>query len=482
MFFARILRFSLLMGTSQIVQTLAGFARNKLIAVIVGPSGVGLMGLFSTFSLNLSTLCGCGIGVAGVRLVTSAPADERPSKYASVRQLGTMLGWLALVATLVAFVPYARITFGSDRYDSLMFIACLAAPCLVMTAVWSALLLAADEGRQVARSQMISSVAGLALGAPLIWFYGEEGIAASFLLAAIALAYATWRAAARYCPSTAHPGGARDMRLLAIVGGTFMAGELFGQLAAWFVRLIIVRAHEADTLAGLADAGYYQAAYAATGILPGFVFAAMGTNFYPLISAAKDEAAACDLTEKQVQAGLLLALPGLIGILTLSKQLVGWLYSPAFAPASGLMAWFVWAIFFNLFGWPVAYWLTARAEPGRVLAVKLCANAAVPLGAFYLMPVYGLRGAAFAYFLGSLTFAILALGLIRLRLGRWLGRSTASWMAGAGLALLLSQWVAESCDHAVIRLVPLVLAAPICGFIYLRLAMREKSVAALPSP
>ena len=93
MFFARILRFSLLMGTSQIVQTLAGFARNKLIAVIVGPSGVGLMGLFSTFSQNLSTLCGCGIGVAGVRLVTSAPPDERPSKYASVRQLGTMLGW-----------------------------------------------------------------------------------------------------------------------------------------------------------------------------------------------------------------------------------------------------------------------------------------------------------------------------------------------------------------------------------------------------
>ena len=65
------------MGASQAVMLLAGFARNKLIAVFIGPSGVGLMGIMSSYNLNVSTLCGVGIGVSAVRLVSSAEAEAR---------------------------------------------------------------------------------------------------------------------------------------------------------------------------------------------------------------------------------------------------------------------------------------------------------------------------------------------------------------------------------------------------------------------
>ncbi|MEY3584035.1 MAG: hypothetical protein RJA48_1118 [Verrucomicrobiota bacterium] len=473
--FARILRSSLLMGASQIVMMLAGFARNKLVAVFIGPSGVGLMGIMSSYNLNVSTLCGVGIGVSGVRLVSSAEAHARGAKLASVRRFGAILGWVALVVMAATFMPVSHLTYQSAHYDQMMFIAGLAIPCVVMTSMWSALLLAVGEFRSVAKNQMIAAVLGLLLGAPLIYCYGEGGMAWSLLLAALGLAFVTWRAAARHCPSSSHPESiSDDIRMMVKVGGAFMVGELFGQIAAYFVRMLILHAH-ADLEGGLAAAGYYHAAFVVTGILPGFVFGAMGTDFFPRVSAAKTEADACDISEKQIKAGLLLALPGLIAILTISKPLIVALYTASFVQAVPLVVWFVWAIFFNLIGWPLAYWMTARAEPSKVLTLKLLGNAVMPLGALLLIPEYGLPGAAGAYFLSSLCFAGLTVWFIRVRVGRWLQGETLRWLGAAILALLASQWVIEISTHFIFRFLPFVLAIVTCGYVYMKQIRNDRA-------
>jgi PST family polysaccharide transporter len=480
--FARILRSSALMGASQVVMMLAGFARNKLIAVFIGPGGVGLMGIMSSYNLNVSTLCGLGIGVSGVRLVSSAEGEARMVKVAAVRRFGSILAWIALVVMVATFIPISRWTYQSPHYDQMMFVAGLAIPCVVMTTMWSALLLAAGEVKSVAKNQIVAAVLGLLLGAPLIYIYGEIGIAWSVLLAALSLAFVTWRAAAQHCPSSLPPESMpEDIRMMAKVGGAFMVGELLGQVAVYFVRMLILRAHGDDLKSGLADAGYYHAALTVTGILPGFVFGAMGADFFPRVSAAKTEEDACDISEKQIKASLLLALPGLIGILTVSKPLVVMLYASAFAPAVPLVPWFVWAIFFNLLGWPLAYWLAARAEPGKVLTLKLLGNAVMPLSALLMIPAYGLPGAAGAYFLSSVCFAGLTVWYVRARVGRWLHGETIRWLCFAALALLASQWVIEIFPHSVLRFFPLILATAACGYVYMRLVQKETATKG-PSP
>ena len=67
MSFARILRTSALMGGAQVVVLLVGFARTKIIALVLGAQGVGLIGIFNAFSGNVSTLAGWGLGTSGVR-------------------------------------------------------------------------------------------------------------------------------------------------------------------------------------------------------------------------------------------------------------------------------------------------------------------------------------------------------------------------------------------------------------------------------
>jgi len=80
--FARILRSSALMGGAQVATLAVAFVRTKIIAQLMGPAGVGLVGVLTAFNGNVSTLAGWGLGASGVRLIASAATEEKATKQA----------------------------------------------------------------------------------------------------------------------------------------------------------------------------------------------------------------------------------------------------------------------------------------------------------------------------------------------------------------------------------------------------------------
>ena len=88
-----------------------------------------------------------------------------------------------------------------------------------------------------------------------------------------------------------------------------MSGLLtFG--AAYLIRIIIV--HEE----GVASAGYFQAAWAIGGMFAGFILQAMGTDFYPRLTAIAQNSEECNrVVNEQAQVSILLAGPGLLATL-----------------------------------------------------------------------------------------------------------------------------------------------------------------------
>ena len=93
------------MGASQVAQLLAAFVRAKLTALVLGPSGVGLVGLLTSFNGNLAALAGWGLGTSGVRAIASADAETKPSRIAAVRRLGVLLGVAGAALVLILAWP-----------------------------------------------------------------------------------------------------------------------------------------------------------------------------------------------------------------------------------------------------------------------------------------------------------------------------------------------------------------------------------------
>jgi len=465
--FARILRSSALMGGAQVVVLAAAFIRAKVIALLLGATGVGLIGIFNAFSGNVSSFAGWGLGTSGVRLIAGADEKDKPAKVAAVRRFGWTLSLLGLAAALIAFWPVAQVTFASGQYATEMAIVALAVPCIIASSMWSAIVQASGRIASLAKVQVVGALAGLLLGLPAIYFWGTKGIALSLFLAAAVPALVLWRTAHAACPPQAivHVDRA-DLRQLAKIGGALMVVGWLAQLSAYLVRLVIVR-H-----AGLEAAGYYQAAYALAGSLPGFVFAAMSADFFPRISAAKDEAEAADIAEKQIQAGLLLALPLLAVLLTMGGLCVRLLYADSFEGALPLLPWMIWGVFFRLLAWPLGYWLLGRGSGRVVIIVELTANLIGTLLPVLLLPVFGLAGSAIAFFANYVIYTVIMVCVARSRSGRWLGGRTLGAFAIAGAVLGLAQFATAGLGSPYWGLVPSALIAAGSAWAYRRALSR----------
>ena len=469
MAFAHILRSSALLGGAQVVTLGAGFLRAKIIAVLVGPAGVGLVGILTTFNGNLSSLTGWGLGTTAVRTISAADEQDRPAKIAAAKKLGNLLTWLGLLAALLLFWPVGQLTFNSADYATEFFLAGLAVPCLVATSVWSSLLQSNGQIKSLAKVQVISAFGGLILGLPFIWLFGLTGIAASILIAAIVPAVATWKAARNYCLPSLAEADAGDIRTLLRLGTAIMAVGFLSQLSTYIVRLVLTRSH------GLESAGYYHAAFVIAGSLPGFVFTAMGTDFFPRVAAVKTEAEAQELCEKQIQAGLLLALPLIAGLLTLGQSCIYLLYARSFEPAIPLLSWMIWGVFFRLLSWPMGFWLIARGSPRAVVIVTASTNASAILFPLVLLPLIGISGAAIGFFISCISSTIIIIVVSHRRSGRWLSMQTLRWFALAAVALGLAQFIVSRLEGPYWGLIPTSIISLFCAWIYYRTLNREKS-------
>lgn len=466
MSFARILRSSALMGAAQVITLAAGFVRTKIVALLIGPSGVGLVGVLTAFNGNLAAFAGWGLGTSGVRTISGASDEEKAGKIAAVRRLGMLLSCLGLIAMAFLFWPIGWVTFKGSDYSAEMFIAGLAIPLTIATSMWSALLQAHGQLRTLAKSQVISALLGLLVGLPLIYLFGTKGVAASILLAAAAPAFFTWRAARLHCPLSATTAAPEDIKSLIQLGGALMVVGLSAQASAYVVRLVIIRQE------GLAAAGYYQAAYAVAGSLPGFVFNAMGADFFPRIAAAKDEAEAQHLTEKQIQAGLLLALPLIAVLLTMGRLCIQLLYANTFDAAIPLLSWMAWGVFLRLIAWPMGYWMLARGSSATVILAEVIGNTILAAMPIVLMPIYGPTGAAIGFFVSYVCYTIIMMILAYRRSGRWLGWQTLACFFGAATILALTQWTAGWVGGLYGGLVPSLAVTASCAWVYY-FAMRQ---------
>jgi PST family polysaccharide transporter len=459
--FARILRSSALMGGAQVVVLAAAFVRAKAIALILGASGVGLIGIFNAFSGNVASFAGWGLGTSGVRLIAGAPDEQKPAKIAAVRRMGWALSLLGLALALLLFWPVGSATFASSQYAAEMAIVACAVPCVIASSAWSAVLQASGKVASLAKVQVAGALAGLLLGLPAIFLWGTIGIALSILFAAAVPAAVLWRAARAECQVSARSSPESvDLGRLVKLGGALMLVGWLGQLSAYVVRLAIVRSE------GLEAAGYYQAAFAISGSLPGFVFAAMGADFFPRVAAAKDEEEARQVTEKQILAGLLLGVPVIIGLLTLGKLCVHFLYANSFDAAIPLLTWMTWGVFVRIIAWPLGFRLLARGSAKAMITIEGLSAAVTAAASVGLLYGYGLLGCVVGFLVGQLFYAFLLVALSYRQSARAFEVGTFAAIGGSALLTGLAQLFVSRLDGDYWGILPTLMVAGASGWAF----------------
>ncbi|WDR02922.1 O-antigen translocase [Devosia algicola] len=438
--YRNILRSTSLIGASSVVSMILSVVRLKVLAVLLGPAGVGLFGLYFVVVDLCANLAGFGIQSSGVRQVAVATASGDLVKVAKIakvlRVASLVLGIIGALLVVALAAPISTITFGTDVRASAVMLIGGAVLLRILAGAPIAIIQGNRRIGDLARMTIAGALLNTLAAIPLVYFFGEAGIVPSLL----ALGLTTWVAALWYCRKIqlpkvklTLPEFTAETGALLKLGFAFMASGFLTAGAAFVIRILIVQQHGVDA------AGNYQAAWALAGIYIGFILQAMGTDFYPRLSAISDDNKACNRTvNEQARVSILLAGPGLLGTLALAPLVMSIFYTAQFADAVPLLRWFCLGMLLRVVSWPMGFIILAKGAQTMFFWTEVAASTVHVGLAWLLLGTFGLAGAGVAFVGLYIWHSLLIYLLVRRMSGfRWSKENFALGSLFLGLTIIV---------------------------------------------
>ena len=177
------------------------------------------------------------------------------------------------------------------------------------------------------------------------------------------------------------------------LGSVFMASAVLTTGAAYAIRILV------RNNIGLEAAGLYQSAWSIGGLYVGFILQAMGSDFYPRLTAVANDDTECNrLVNEQAQIGLLLAGPGVIATLTFAPLVIALFYAATFVAAVEPLRWICLGMALRVIAWPMGYIILAKGARSIFFWTEVAATVVHVGLAFMLVGRFGLAGATMAFF------------------------------------------------------------------------------------
>ena len=355
------LKFTGIFGGVQGLNVLVGLVRNKFVALLLGPDGMGLVSLFNTTVQLISQATHLGISVSAVRNISEYYDAGDTEKVAHCVKV--VRGWCLLTALLGMLVcvvagPFLSNTTFSWGDHTLHFV--VLAPAVGMIAITggeTAILKGQRKLGALALVQIVAALASLVIAIPIYYFFWQAGIVPVIVLMAFVTMCATLRFSLRIFPLQIR--GARGilgegMGMIRL-GVAFTLAGTVGSGAEMFIRSFL-------NVAGSLDAvGLYNAGYMITITYAGLVFAAMESDYFPRLSAVNQDVEATNLmVNKQTEVSVLTIAPLLTSLIIFLPVLIPLLLSSQFLPIVAMTQVAALAMFFKAMTLPVAYITLAR--------------------------------------------------------------------------------------------------------------------------
>lgn len=371
--YRHILKYTGIFGGVQGLNVLIGLVRTKLVAILLGPSGMGLASLFNTTVGFVSQATNLGLPISAVRQMSEL--YDRGDQEAINHFVKVIRGWSLLTALVgmlvcVAIGPFLSQTTFAWGDHSLHFM--LLSPAVGMMAITggeTAILKGMRKLGSIAIIQVLAVVAALAISVPVYYVFGESGIVPVIVMMAFATMVLTLKQSLKLIPLRLR--GAKGMlgegMEMVRLGVAFTLAAVIGTASEMLIRSYLNVTGDLDIL------GLYNAGYMLTITYAGMVFSAMEADYYPRLSAVQHDIEATNETvNRQMKVSLLLISPMLAALIIALPLLVPMLFSGKFLPVVGMAQVAALAMYMKVLTLPVAYITLARGYSLSYLFLESC--------------------------------------------------------------------------------------------------------------
>lgn len=385
-------------GGVQVLNILCSIIRTKLVALWIGPLGVGLFGLFNQALEMINIATNLGVRNSSVRDISQA-VEQRDSTLIArivtvVRRWSLWLGLGGALVTVAIAPMLSRFTFGDFNHVWSFVALAVAVLFMALTNGEYAVLQGLSKLKRLARVTVSGTVGGLLISIPLFYFLRERSVLPSILAYALCVVVAAF-----VLRDKEYPTAQVTRRETVKMGSGFIKLGIYMTLGS-FVSMIAsyVFVSWLNTYSGTESVGFYQAGYTLVDKYAGLVFAALGMEFYPRLARVASSAKRLRVfVSHEINIAFMVLTPCLLAFILLRSQLVWLLYSEQFQVIITYISWGVVGTVLRAMSWCLAFVMLAKGD-GKAFLITESISAVTVLALNVVCYIlWGVDGLGYSY-------------------------------------------------------------------------------------
>lgn len=402
--YSRIFKSTFLFGFVQIVRMLVGLIKNKVIAILLGPSGMGIIGIYNNAISLIKTGSSLGINQSAVKEISEAESSKSEKKISEVlslvKKVVIFTSAIGCVVTIVFSPILSKWGFG-DYSHTLQYIFLSVVVALeVFVENQLVILKGMRQLQALAKASLYGAIVGLVLGLPQIYLYGESGIVLSIICTSIATAIVTHL----FVRKIKHSKVKYSLKETIINAQPMVkmgVALMFSGFMSYFFNLITLG--YIQSLGGLSDVGFYSAGSTLIVSYFSMVTTSLNTDYYPRIAAInRDNHQLSIEIFKQSKVGLLLMFPIVVAFSLFSTLIIEILYSAEFESVVKYTDWAIIGILISVISNCYGYVFIVKQESKLYLLLSISFNAVFLVNYVVMYRLFGLTGLGISYSLNVL--------------------------------------------------------------------------------
>ncbi|TRX00951.1 oligosaccharide flippase family protein [Flavobacterium gawalongense] len=396
----QIVKTTSLFGGVQFLTIIISIIRTKLIAVFIGPTGMGIVSLLNSAINIIGGVTNLGIETSGVKHISSNYKNNDlknvSTLVAIVKKLTLATGILGCIVAIIFSRWLSQLTFGnSNHIFSFVFISIT----LLFRQLMIGQLVVLQGLRRMkllAKANFYGNSFGLLFSIPLYYYYRIDAIVPSIIVASLASLLFSFY----YSKKIQFEKIIVSNKQLTTAGKSIIKLGILLTLSGLLtlVTTYLIQIYVGKQ-GGIEQVGFYNAGFTLLNSYVGIIFTAMSTDYFPRLASISDENEKVRTSViQQSFISILIITPIIILFLTLIPLIVKIIYTPAFISIIPMVCFGILAMLFKAVSWSMGYILIAKGDSKMFMKTAVGFNIISlflnVLGYYY----YGLEGLGFSFF------------------------------------------------------------------------------------
>lgn len=415
--YRQIFKATSLFGGVQLFNIIVAIIRSKFVAVLLGPTGMGISGLLTSTTGFISSLTNFGLGTSAIKNVASASSTGDATRVSFIASVLNRLVWVTgILGTLVTAVLsplLSRITFGNSDFTFAFIWISITLLFQQLTNGRLVILQGLRKLEFLAKANLLGSLAGLIITVPLYYYLRLKGIVPAIIILSVTSfvlsIYYARKTEVHLIKVTLKKTLGEGKEMLSMGFMLSLAG-LVEVGISYIIRIFI------SNTGGVEVVGLYNAGFAIINIYVGMVFTAMSTDYFPRLSAvANENHKSTALVNQQSEVAILILAPILTTVMVFIHWVILILFSVKFMAVSSFLLWAALGIYFKAVSWSVGFIFLSKGDSGLYFWNEIIGNAYMLLLNLAGFKIGGLEGLGISFLVGYLIYFIQVLIVTRIK-------------------------------------------------------------------